>query len=342
MVRPISVPNEPIQRTTSIHAPRTSSTTAPSRIRQLRGRGEPLSEGSRAFFEPRFGADLSAVRVHTGPQVDAIARDINAHAFTFGTDIAVRPDEYQPHTLDGRRLLAHELTHVLQQADASARRVQRKDDEGATGTSQQPVLPAKLAGVDPTLAQRVVEFTDYLAYNNVAFEITAGTRTRKKAHFNSTAYHIYNKMVPLGALRALPGGRDSDQSVWYKPEWEGRLQPDFVTWRSVTTHAFDEAKAADPDLVTTLFGGRVETGLSCAYEGYPAGDARRLPNIDEVPLSSHVEGEAVDIRMDWSTFGDSWSADADAIVADFGLTRPFREDAATHCVAEHWHFELPQ
>ena len=80
------------------------------------GPGRPLPTAERAFFEPRFGADLSAVRLHTGAQAGTAARAIDARAFTYGSDIALAPREFQPGTHAGRRPMAHELTHVVQQA----------------------------------------------------------------------------------------------------------------------------------------------------------------------------------------------------------------------------------
>jgi len=85
-----------------------------SGIDALRG-GQPLSRESRAFFEPRFGRDFSGVKIHTGPRAGQLARSINARAFTRGRDIVFGSGEYSPASPDGKRLLGHELTHVLQQ-----------------------------------------------------------------------------------------------------------------------------------------------------------------------------------------------------------------------------------
>ena len=82
------------------------------------GGGRPLDPFSHRFMEARFGHDFSRVRVHTGPQATAAARAVDARAFTSGTDIVFDAGAYAPHTESGRRLLAHELTHVLQQRDA--------------------------------------------------------------------------------------------------------------------------------------------------------------------------------------------------------------------------------
>jgi hypothetical protein len=79
------------------------------------GNGQALPGSVRAFFEPRFGLDLSRVRVHTDPQAEETAGALNARAFTAGSDIVFGKGQYAPQTQGGLRLLAHELTHVAQQ-----------------------------------------------------------------------------------------------------------------------------------------------------------------------------------------------------------------------------------
>lgn len=78
----------------------------------------------RSFFEPRFGAVLSGVRVHAGVTAAALAKRVNARAFTVGEDLFFGAGEYQPATSAGRRLLAHELVHTLQQPSALRREPQ--------------------------------------------------------------------------------------------------------------------------------------------------------------------------------------------------------------------------
>ncbi len=86
-----------------------------SRIRAIRGGGRPLPETTRSWFEPRFGRDFHDVRIHNDPEAAATAREINALAYTLGSDIVFGPGQFDPETESGRRLLAHELTHVVQQ-----------------------------------------------------------------------------------------------------------------------------------------------------------------------------------------------------------------------------------
>ena len=86
----------------------------------LRAPGEPLDRATRAFMEPRFGHDFSRVRVHRDPRAQEAARSLGARAFTAGHHIAFAADEHRPDTGHGRRLLAHELAHVLQQTAPGA------------------------------------------------------------------------------------------------------------------------------------------------------------------------------------------------------------------------------
>jgi hypothetical protein len=74
-----------------------------------------LDTATRAAMEPRFGRDFGDVRIHTGRQAEASAGAVDANAYTIGRDIVFGPGRYAPHTVEGRRLLAHELTHVVQQ-----------------------------------------------------------------------------------------------------------------------------------------------------------------------------------------------------------------------------------
>lgn len=81
----------------------------------LRSPGQPLDAGMRSFMEPRFGHDFGNVRVHTDAKAAESARAVNVLAYTVGRDVVFGAGQYQPEASEGRRLLAHELTHVMQQ-----------------------------------------------------------------------------------------------------------------------------------------------------------------------------------------------------------------------------------
>ncbi|WP_168787964.1 eCIS core domain-containing protein [Paraburkholderia aromaticivorans] len=86
----------------------------------LHGPSRPLDRSARAFFEPRFRHDFSLVRVHSDIQAADSARTVGARAYTVGRDIVFGAREYDPSSSRGARLLAHELTHVVQQAGATS------------------------------------------------------------------------------------------------------------------------------------------------------------------------------------------------------------------------------
>lgn len=90
-------------------------------IQSTRG-GKPLDRHVQAHMEQQFGSSFANVRIHTNPHADQLNRALDARAFTKGTDIFFRAGEYQPGTQGGDRLLAHELTHVVQQANGTVQR----------------------------------------------------------------------------------------------------------------------------------------------------------------------------------------------------------------------------
>ncbi len=90
-----------------------------SRIQSLKRSGRPLPGSTRAFFEPRFGVDFSRVRLHNDAEAAYTARSVNARAFTIGRNVVFGAGQYSPETLEGKSLLAHELTHTIQQGGAS-------------------------------------------------------------------------------------------------------------------------------------------------------------------------------------------------------------------------------
>ena len=104
-------------------------------IQQKRGRGQPLSDKLREPMEQAFGKDFSGVRVHADAQSDQINRSIQARAFTTGQDIFFRQGEYASGSKQGQELLAHELTHVVQQNGSA---IKAKTEEGVTLSELSP------------------------------------------------------------------------------------------------------------------------------------------------------------------------------------------------------------
>jgi hypothetical protein len=96
-------------------------------IESSRGGGQPLDSGVRVQMNSAFNADFGGVRVHADSQADSLNRALNARAFTTGKDVFFRQGEYNPGSSGGKQLLAHELTHVVQQNPDTVQR-QDKDD----------------------------------------------------------------------------------------------------------------------------------------------------------------------------------------------------------------------
>ena len=92
------------------------SSSFASSLNASKGGGSPLPQGTRSFMENAFSADFSSVKIHTGPQASEMSKGINAKAFTYGRDIYFNEGQYSPSSSEGKHLLAHELTHTMQQS----------------------------------------------------------------------------------------------------------------------------------------------------------------------------------------------------------------------------------
>ena len=132
---------------------------AASDVTRHLGAGAPLDAASRAYFEPRFGRDFADVRIHDGPEAAAAAADVQARAFTLGRDVVFAAGEHDPASEDGKRLLAHELTHVVQQSDGGPR-LQRQPAPAPTAAQPPaPVTPASDAVVRELVNEAIRSFT---------------------------------------------------------------------------------------------------------------------------------------------------------------------------------------
>jgi hypothetical protein len=103
---------------------------APASVHEVvRLPGQPLDAATRGFFEPRFGQDFSSVRVHTGAAAEQSAREVNANAYTVGHNMAFDAGQFAPGTHEGGRLIAHELTHVVQQSGSDGIHVSQRSEK---------------------------------------------------------------------------------------------------------------------------------------------------------------------------------------------------------------------
>jgi len=131
--------------------------------------GRPLPDSTRSFFEPRFARSFGDVRIHTSSQAAESARELNAHAYTRGSSIVFANGQYAPETDRGRRLLAHELTHVVQQGQSGTRPMIQR----ACGSAV-PVIPG--CKPDPTIAVPSTRFLFDVNCDTFAVDPKTGLR----------------------------------------------------------------------------------------------------------------------------------------------------------------------
>lgn len=122
-----------------------------SEINTQQGNGQPLPDHTRTFFEPRFGYDFGGVRIHTDAHADKFNRALGARAFTLNQDIYISKQDANLNSQEGQRLLAHELTHVVQQEkNYSARKYQPIQSSigsfGESVTARESMVPPSLVG----------------------------------------------------------------------------------------------------------------------------------------------------------------------------------------------------
>ena len=179
-----------------------------SRIEACRGTGAPLEDSVKTAMESQFGRDFGSVRIHTDGEAADLCAEIGARAFTVGNDIFFAPGEYAPGSDDGRELLAHELTHVVQQGAGVQQKIQRTPTPPSAGSpaapAATPALRAQAQGA--TLTGTVLSHPD-------------------KGSMDRSAHLITLKSIDLPAVKKpftpapfdIPAGRtreDTQSSQW--------------------------------------------------------------------------------------------------------------------------------
>ena len=196
--------------------------TAPASVDQaLASPGRPLEPTLRQDMEQRFGYDFSRVRVHSGGAAEQSARDVNAHAYTVGHDIVFDAGRFAPGTHEGRRLIAHELTHVVQQSGSERNRAGQSDER--RGRSPIPVaipvgaMPIVSAPTPPVLQRK---------YAGI------GSGGSAREHTNSASVRQAFSMPPIVTHALQSSAQPLD------PTTRARLEPTFgFDFGSVRIHA---------------------------------------------------------------------------------------------------------
>lgn len=138
----------------------------------LTGPGTPMPEAVRAYFEPRFGQDFAGVQIHADAAAGRAAAAIDARAFTFGEHIAFAPGNFAPTSAEGRRLLAHELAHVVQQRGGADQVIRRETHplRNAPGKAADPL------GLLPQIMPQLGKQFAVHAYTEASFQALTGIR----------------------------------------------------------------------------------------------------------------------------------------------------------------------
>jgi hypothetical protein len=206
-------------------------------LKNMRGGGQPLEKSVREFFEPRFGHDFSHVRVHHDTRAAESSHAMNAQAYTLGRDIAFGTGQYGPGTTEGRRLIAHELSHVIQQSKGpSELGIQRKigfdECDRRGGTSEKDAILA----AHKKAIERIATAIDQLLNNpnNAVFPFRGAFKpqglhaprydVKKEKKMIDQAINIYR--MALAGLKAENFNYECD----YKEDWNFKCEEGDLAW----------------------------------------------------------------------------------------------------------------
>jgi hypothetical protein len=210
----------------------------------LRSPGQPLDAATRAHFEPRFGHDFSRVRVHTGTSAEQSAREVNAQAYTVGHNIVFDAGRLAPGTHEGRRLIAHELAHVVQQTSAAAvvalQRDPKKEENpkpAAPSTQKPPAPPAPAVPQDfAVLLSPDEEFV------TLATAIAPGAKVLHATSVEDLAKQLKAIKVPIGTLFFVAHMDEDGDLVFTSPGKET-----FVRAETIASKVKDSAQVESID-----------------------------------------------------------------------------------------------
>jgi len=164
-----------------------------SYVGNLNGGGQQLPNEMRNFYEPRFGYDFSNVRVHTNIGAAKSAQSINALAYTSGNNIVFNSGQYSPASSYGKHLLAHELTHVVQQQPLLNSYVNGKSQKGKTPEIQRLVRRTMVTGCED---QSGNAFSDLKAAEQSAFDLLRKGIKRIELALAQYAEAVHENLIP--------------------------------------------------------------------------------------------------------------------------------------------------
>ena len=212
---------EEIQTQPGEGQPATVAEDLETRINSARGGGQPLSDDVRKPMEQALGADFSGVRVHTDSEAHLLSQKLSAKAFTTARDIFFRQDEYSPGSDSGRKLIAHELTHVVQQ---NGDRVERKSDGDMVDHQAGDTVAQKADGSKrradtarhETFNQKEVQSSTSLSAYSVHQPDQHQTEIQRTIVWADSKKPLWDKvaMARIECLKDLGGDQDALGKVW--------------------------------------------------------------------------------------------------------------------------------
>ena len=231
-------------------------------INSARGRGEPLDAGLQQSMGQAMGADLSEVRVHTDAKADQLNQSLQAKAFTTGQDVFFRQGAYQPVSRRGQELIAHELTHVVQQNGIEVQRKEIEQGEIQTKPENKTGLPDQL--------KTGVESLSGIAMDDVKVHYNSSEPAKLQASAYTEGTDIY---IAPGQEKHLP------HEAWHVVQQkQGRVQAS-IQMKGINANVdFMLEKEAD---VMGAKANNIDTVVS------------RLPSNSEIEQSSQLFGQSI-------------------------------------------------
>lgn len=177
-------------------APDETSPELEAAIKKEKGGGRPLAADVISFMEPRFKADLGAVRIHTGGKAENLATRLGANAFTYGRDIFFNAGQFKPESQEGMELIAHELTHTIQQREV----VQREVAEAAPVEVRETSEPKVQRGIVSRALDWIADKANYIPGFRL-FTIVIGVNPVNMSKVDRSGANILRALIEF-----IPGG----------------------------------------------------------------------------------------------------------------------------------------
>ncbi len=313
-----------------------------SRLAASRGGGSPLSNEVRAFMEPRFGADFSGVRIHMDGQAIQMNREVSAQAFTHGQDIYLGEGKTDLESGAGKKLLAHELTHVVQQARNIVSRtfLQRfhTSGSGEAGIIQREFHPvttsskahlrndgawgAMIGSAIPADSEVVADKTDQKTQTRRIGWDTTWTRAVDMTGANWTAADkgrtTYIRNSRLGVDKHYPETKDNQT---YKPPRRQAVENSRLNWHENTGEFVEiEDSLTTPNAKISQHKGAYKRITPATGQIDPL-DAQEHFQIDTPDLEQHLKNRVQQVLTD-ATVGVAWQ---DKLVTDGNIKKVMYE-----------------